>query len=134
MPQAHFGARSRCGSDSVETRPHQGGGKQAARPLTSARTVATTVLVGFGLYLVIVLESTSRLREAAVGALCVVLVGTYALVLLLPAGRRFFELAAPGITILVTAAAGIVLAAAGLWLVDERFVPMPASVDPSPNP
>ena len=63
-----------------------------------------------------------------------VLVGAYALVLLLPAGRSFFELAAPGIGILLTAAAGIVLAAAGLWLVDERFVPTPASPDPTPNP
>jgi len=103
-------------------------------PLTSARTVATTVLVGVGLYFVVVLESTSRRREAAVGALCLVLVGAYALVLLLPAGRSFFELAAPGIGILLTAAAGIVLAAAGLWLVDERFVPTPASPDPTPNP
>jgi cation-transporting P-type ATPase E len=103
-------------------------------PLTSARTVATTVLVCVGLYLVVVLESTSRRREAAVGALCLVLVAAYALVLLLPAGRSFFELAAPGIAILVTAAAGIVLAAAGLWLVDERFVPMPPSPGPSPNP
>jgi hypothetical protein len=83
---------------------------------------------------VVVLESTSRLREAAVGALCLFLVVAYAFVLLLPAGRSFFELAAPGIAILVTAAAGIVLAAAGLWLMDERFVPMPASPGPSPNP
>jgi cation-transporting ATPase E len=95
-------------------------------PLTGARTVATTVLVGVGLYLVVVLESTSRRREAAVGALCLALVGLYALVLLVPAGRSFFELAAPGVSIIVTAATGIGLAAGGLWLVDERFVPTPA--------
>ena len=101
-------------------------------PLTSARTVATTVLVGVGLYLVVVLESTSRFREAAVGALCLALVGVYALVLLLPVGRSFFELAVPGVAVLLTAAAGMVLAAAGLWLVDERFVPTPPR--PGPNP
>jgi len=103
-------------------------------PLTSSRTVATTVLVGVGLYLVIVLESTSRQREAAVGALCLVLAGAYLLVLLVPAGRSFFQLALPSLEIMLTAAAGIALAAAGLWLVDERFVPMPARAAPRPNP
>src|SRR5207247_11349627 len=43
----------------------------------------------------------------------------------LPGCRSFFELAVPGVAVLLTAAAGMVLAAAGLWLVDERFVPTP---------
>jgi hypothetical protein len=39
---------------------------------------------------------------------------------------------APGVSIIVTAATGIGLAAGGLWLVDERFVPRPARQEPNP--
>ncbi len=90
--------------------------------LIEARTVATTVLVGVGLYLILVLEASGRRRGAAVTALCLALGALYGLVLALPLGRSFFRLAVPEPAMLLTAAIGVVLAAAGLWLVDERFV------------
>jgi cation-transporting ATPase E len=70
-----------------------------------ARTIATTVLIAVGLYLVLVLESTGSLRRSGiVGAMCLVLAGAYAAVLLLPATRHFFQFAAPGSGMLVIAA------------------------------
>ena len=53
-------------------------------PLESARTVATTVLVLVGLYLILVLEASGRMRGAAVSLLCLALLGGYALVLVVP--------------------------------------------------
>jgi cation-transporting ATPase E len=70
-----------------------------------ARTIATTVLVAVGLYLVLVLESTGSLRRSGiVGAMCLVLAGAYAAVLLVPSVRHFFQFAAPGAGMLATAA------------------------------
>ncbi len=91
--------------------------------LLAARTVATTVLVGVGLYLILVLEASGRRRGAAVTALCLALAMLYGLVLALPLGRSFFRLAVPDPAMLLTAAVGVALAAGGLWLVDERFAP-----------
>lgn len=69
-----------------------------------ARTIATTVLVLVGLYLVLVLESTGSLRRSGiVGAMCLALAGAYAVVLLLPATRHFFQFAPPGAGMLATA-------------------------------
>ncbi len=69
-----------------------------------ARTIATTVLVLVGLYLVLVLESTGSVRRSGiVGAMCFALAGAYAAVLLLPATRHFFQFAAPGAGMLATA-------------------------------
>ncbi|MGH2835117.1 MAG: HAD-IC family P-type ATPase [Solirubrobacteraceae bacterium] len=74
-----------------------------------ARTIATTVLILVGLYLVLVLEATGSWRRLGiVGTMCVVLAGAYAAVLLVPSARHFFALAAPGAGIVATA----VLAAA----------------------
>ena len=58
-----------------------------------SRTVATTVLVGLGLYLILVLEASGWRRGSAVGSLCLVLGGLYVLALLLPPTRDFFGLA-----------------------------------------
>jgi hypothetical protein len=70
-----------------------------------ARTIAATVLVTVGLYLVLVLESTGSLRRSGiVGAMCFVLAGAYALVLALPETRHFFQFAAPGEGMLICAA------------------------------
>jgi magnesium-transporting ATPase (P-type) len=91
--------------------------------LVEARTVATTVLVGVGLYLILALEASGRWRGAAVSALCAGLGALYLLVLALPSTRSFFELAAPGPAVLVTSAVGVALAVVGLWLTDDRFVP-----------
>ena len=91
--------------------------------LVAARTVATTVLILVGLYLILVLEASGRRRGAAVGTLCVALAAAYGLVLAVPFAREFFELAVPGVAVSLTAAAGAGLAVAGLWLTDERFTP-----------
>ena len=62
-------------------------------PVESARTVATSVLVIVGLYLIMVLEAGGWRRDAAVGLLCVALGSIYVLALALPAARSFFQLA-----------------------------------------
>jgi cation-transporting ATPase E len=92
-------------------------------PLIEARTIATSVLVIVGLYLIIALEASGRLRGAAVTTLCLVLLAVYLLALAFPASRSFFELDVPGPGgwLIVIAGAGIALS--GLWLTDERFLP-----------
>ena len=58
-------------------------------------------------------------------AVWAVALGTaYALILLTPFARDFFALAPPGPE-LAASAVGAVVAAAGLWLVDDRFAPVP---------
>jgi cation-transporting P-type ATPase E len=95
----------------------------ARLPLSEARTIATTVLVLVGLYLVLALEATGRTRAAAVGTLVGAMLVLYALVLAAPATRHFFALDVPGPGGIFLALAGAVLAVAGLWLTDDRFVP-----------
>jgi cation-transporting ATPase E len=84
--------------------------------LSQARTVATTVLVGLGLYLILVLEASGRRRGEVVSGMVVVLAGLYALVLGLPGTRHFFDLAVPGVGVLATAAGGVAVAVLGLIL------------------
>ena len=91
--------------------------------LVDARTVATSVLVLVGLYLVFVLEASDRKRTVAVGALCLALVGLYVAVLVLDGTRAFFDLHFPGFWSLVGIVGGTGLAVAGLVLTDDRFVP-----------
>jgi P-type E1-E2 ATPase len=95
----------------------------ARLPLTESRTIATTVLVLVGLYLILALEATSRRRAAAVGVLAAGMLTLYALVLAAPFARRFFALDVPGIGSVFVVVAGAALAIAGLWLTDDRFVP-----------
>jgi magnesium-transporting ATPase (P-type) len=95
----------------------------ARLPLTEARTIATTVLVLVGLYLILALEATSRPRAAAVGALTGAMLVLYALTLAAPGVRSFFALDVPGPGGVFVALAGAALAVAGLWLTDDRFVP-----------
>jgi cation-transporting P-type ATPase E len=72
--------------------------------VVQARTIATTVLVAVGLYLVLSLESAgSTRRSGIVGTMCLVLAAAYVLVLLLPDARHFFQLAPPGGGMLATA-------------------------------
>jgi cation-transporting ATPase E len=81
--------------------------------VTSARTIATTVLVAVGLYLVLVLEAHGRRRSEMIAAMCVALAGVYVAVLAIPPLRHFFELAAPTAGMIATAlvAAAISIAA-----------------------
>jgi cation-transporting ATPase E len=92
-------------------------------PLRDARTVATTVLVAVGLYLILALEATGGKRTRAVVALVAVLAFVYLLVLASADLRSFFELSVPGIRILLTSAIGSGLAISFLWITHERFVP-----------
>jgi magnesium-transporting ATPase (P-type) len=101
--------------------------------LVEARTVATTVLVAVGLYLILALEASGRRRGTAVSLLCAALGALYGLVLAVPATRHFYALAVPGPGILVIAAAGAALAIGGLWLTDERFIPGRAAPERQPG-
>ena len=92
-------------------------------PLIEARTVATTVLVAVGLYLIVALEAAGRRRSAAVVGLCTALAGCYAIVLSVPFAREFFALAAPSPVILATALAGAVFAVGGLAVTADTFLP-----------
>jgi len=93
------------------------------RPLAEARTVATTVLVIVGLYLILALEASGRLRGAAVSTLCAVLGAAYVATIVFPFTRDFFELDVPSVLALLSAVGGSVLAIIGLALTDDRFVP-----------
>jgi cation-transporting ATPase E len=79
---------------------------------TDARTVATSVLVYVGLYLVWLLERASSLHPRLVGALCLLLGGGYVALLMLPPLRDFFALSAPEPAIVALSAAATVLGAA----------------------
>ena len=91
--------------------------------LVAARTVAVTVLVLVGLYLILALEVASRVRGALVSTLCFVLLAGYVAVLLVPFSRAFFSLAAPGPSVVGPALVGAVIAIGGLAVVDDRFIP-----------
>jgi cation-transporting ATPase E len=95
----------------------------ARLPLTEARTIATSVLVLVGLYLVLALEATSRRRAAAVGTLTASMLALYALVLAFPFARHFFALDVPGFGGATVVLLGAALAIFGLWFTDDRFVP-----------
>jgi hypothetical protein len=91
--------------------------------LLESRTVATTVLVVVGLYLILVLESTGGRRTVAVTTLVVALGVAYLAVLALPGLRDFFALAVPGFRAIVASGIGSGIAIVGLMLTDERFLP-----------
>jgi len=93
------------------------------KPLKESRTVAATVLLIVGLYLILALESTTARRGAWVGALCAVLGGLYVAVLVLPFGRHFYALALPGVLSWLAILGGSAIAITGLVLTDNRFIP-----------
>ncbi|MGZ4166533.1 MAG: HAD-IC family P-type ATPase [Solirubrobacteraceae bacterium] len=85
--------------------------------LNDSRTVAVTILVACGLYLVLALESEgSRRRSSLVGVMCAVLAGLYIVAILLPATRAFFELSALGGGMVVTAVLASAIAIGALAL------------------
>ena len=85
--------------------------------VTDSRTVAVTILVACGLYLVLALEAQgSRRRSTLVAAMCAVLAGIYVAALLLPATRRFFQLNALDVGMVVTAVFASAIAIAALTL------------------
>ncbi len=88
-------------------------------PLESARTVATSTIVLVGLTFVFLLEAGARRRRSvAVLTLCSLLLAAYVVILILPATRSFFALAAPSVGIVVCSLGGAALAIGGLWLMD----------------
>jgi P-type E1-E2 ATPase len=91
--------------------------------LEVARTVAVTVLVLVGLYLILALEAIGKTRSAAVSTLCLALLGAYFLVLLLPFTRHFFALALPGPSVILVSVVGAGIAIAGLAVTDDQFIP-----------
>lgn len=91
--------------------------------LVQARTVATTILVAVGLYLIYALEASRGKRGAAVSALCGLMAFTYAAVLALGWSRHFFALAVPTPAIVGIALVGGAIAVSGLLLTDDRFRP-----------
>jgi cation-transporting ATPase E len=95
----------------------------AGLSLVQARTVATTVLVAVGLYLIYALEASRGRRRLAVTALCAAMAASYAAVLALGWSRRFFALGVPTPAIVAIALVGAGIAVVGLLLTDERFRP-----------
>ena len=92
-------------------------------PLIEARTVATSVLVVVGLYLIVALEAAGTRRSAAVLGLCAALAACYVLTLSVPFSREFFELAPPDPVILAIALPGAAFAVGGLAITAETFLP-----------
>jgi P-type E1-E2 ATPase len=89
-------------------------------PLLEGRTVATSVLVLVGLYLIIALEGTEGRRGRMVALMSLALAGVYALALALPFVREFFELATPSLEIVATSVVGASISVAGLELMGLR--------------
>jgi cation-transporting P-type ATPase E len=90
-----------------------------------SRTIATTVLIIVGLYLVVALEAFgSPLRRHIIDLMCAALLGVYALVLALPVTRDFFDLAVPTVGMIVTSVAGAALSIVGLYLSGIPDVPL----------
>jgi cation-transporting ATPase E len=86
-------------------------------PVAEARTVAVTVLIAAGLYLVMALEAEGSLRRSTlVGLMCAVLAGLYVAVLLVPPVRSFFALTPIDVGMLATAGAASAVAIGALAL------------------
>jgi P-type E1-E2 ATPase len=98
--------------------------------LDAARTVAVTVIVIVGLYLILALEASGRVRGTAVGVLCLVLLAVYFVILVFPSVRDFFELVSPTPSVIGPALVGSALAIAGLAVIDDRFIPGRPGLEP----
>jgi len=94
--------------------------------VADARTVAVTILVTCGLYLVMSLEAEgSRRRSTLVAGMCAALAGLYAAALVITPTRRFFELTAPDVGMIATAllASAVAIAALALCGFSPRLTP-----------
>ncbi len=85
-------------------------------PVESARTVATSVLVIVGLYLIMVLEAGGWRRDAIVGLLCIALGSIYVLALAFPPARSFFQLAPVSWTLAAASLGGAAVSIVFLYL------------------
>lgn len=86
-----------------------------------ARTIATSVLVVIGLYLVLALGARDRRRGVWTAAMCVALAALYGVTLAVPALREFFDLAPPSLALALTTAGGAAVSIAAL--ATSGFVP-----------
>ena len=85
--------------------------------ISDSRTVALTVLIADGLYLVMALEAGgSRRRSSLVSMMCAVMAGIYVVALVLPATRSFFELTSPDAGMILTALLASAVSIAALAL------------------
>jgi cation-transporting P-type ATPase E len=85
--------------------------------VADARTVAVTILVTGGLYLIMVLESEGSLRRSTlVATMCAVLGGLYVAALVIPTTRSFFALTSPDPGMLATALLASAVALGALML------------------
>jgi len=91
--------------------------------LVESRTVATTVMVVVGWYLILALEGSGRLRGAAVFTMCMALAAVYVAVLIVPFARDFFALAAPSVPIFLIAGCASAVAIGGLAATSDAFIP-----------
>jgi magnesium-transporting ATPase (P-type) len=103
----------------------------AGVPLEEARTAATAVLIGIGLYLVIALEATPGSRRTWVVGLVAGLVVVFLFVMSVDGLRHFFGLTTPGPWGFLAILGGTAVAIAGLILTDDRFLPGRAAADAS---
>jgi cation-transporting ATPase E len=86
-------------------------------PVREARTVATSVLVLVGLYLVLAIERGGRrLRRNLISLMCAALAGVYVVAFILPFTRHFFQLAVPTPAIVLSALGGAAISIACLYL------------------
>ncbi|QEC46921.1 HAD-IC family P-type ATPase [Baekduia soli] len=97
-----------------------------AMPVIEARTVAITVLIVLGLYLIVVLEATGAQRLTIVSMAVAALAALYVVALLTPPVRRFFLLAPPNAGIIATAVCGSLLSLFALAL--SGFTPGAAAL------
>lgn len=101
-------------------------------PLIEARTVAVTVLIILGLYLIVVLEAVGFRRRTIVSIAVAALGGVYVIALATPPARDFFALAAPNASIVAVAAGGTLLSLFALAL--SGYTPGAASsLTPAPG-
>jgi magnesium-transporting ATPase (P-type) len=101
-------------------------------PLVEARTVAITVLIALGLYLILVLEAVGLRRRTVVSLAVTALAGVYLAVLLIAPLRHFFDLAALDAGIAAVAAGGAALSLFALYL--AGFTPGAGAELYSPQP
>ncbi|MGH1489983.1 MAG: HAD-IC family P-type ATPase [Acidimicrobiales bacterium] len=87
--------------------------------LPEARTAATLTLLGLGLVVLVVVSRP--LRRWKVG-LALAMAGLYTLVMVVPAGRRFFELQVPSSEQLITVAIAVVVGGLGIVAI-PRLMP-----------
>jgi magnesium-transporting ATPase (P-type) len=82
--------------------------------LANSRTVATGIVVACGLAVVMRLETEGGRRRLAVGGLCAAMALLFALALLIPFLRSFYELSTPTGDAVVAWAIGVTLGVGGM--------------------